>query len=201
MLLLASGCSKEPDSNASIRGQFLQFSVGAPENRLHALEWIETHWQPGVAAMAIEALRFAGGRENRAKMVALLERKTGQSYGDDTAAWQQWLWREGPRPHPRYAEVKASFYAMVDVNYREYFYHSPEANVRLDEVQWVGLRRNDELPPLTRPQMVAAGSSNLADEQWIYGVVLNGKARAYARGLVAQHGVVRDQFEQQNSFW
>ena len=195
-LFIISGCVQEQDSNPSIRGQFVQFSVGAPENRLHALEWIKDHWQPGFEAMAIEALSFSGGRESRDKMVELLERKTGQSLGGDTDAWQRWLWRDGPRPHPRYAEVKASYYAMVDVSYREYFRNSPNTDIRLDEVQWIGLRRSDDLPPLTRPVMQAANDSGLDDDEIIVGVVLNNQARAYARGLIAQHGVVRDEIDE-----
>lgn len=176
----------------------MQFSVGAPENRLHALAWIDAHWQPGFAAMAIEALNFPGDRESKAGMIKLLERKTGQSLGSDEPAWQRWLWRAGPRPHPRYAEVKATFYAMVDVDYRQFFRNTAQANVRLDEVQWVGLRLRDEPSPLIDPQMAHAKNAPLDDQQWVYGVLLNGEPRAYARELVAQHGVLRDQVDQQH---
>lgn len=185
-------------SEASIRGQFVQFSVGAPENRQHALAWIDAHWQPGFAAMAIEALNFAGDRNGKTEMIKLLERKTGQTFGVDESAWQRWLWSEGPCPHPRYAEVKAAFYAMVDVDYRHFFRNTAQANVRLDEVQWVGLRLRDEPSPLIDPQMARAQNTPLNDQQWVYGVMVNGGPRAYARELVAQHSVLRDHVGQQH---
>ena len=190
--LVTPGCGQEPQGNPSTAGQFVQFSVGAPENRMHALAWIEDHWQTGFEAMAIEALRFTGSRESKQAMIDLLEQKTGQNYGADTDAWQRWLWRSRPPINPRYAEVKAALFGMVDVNYRAYFLNSPATDVRLDEVQWVGLRRVDDLAALVNPAMSSADDSKLGAKQLVHGVVVNGESRAYARAVIALHGVVRD---------
>lgn len=192
VMLVASGCTKTPENNPSTRGQFLQFSVGSAENRQHALEWINDHWQPGFESMAVEALHFAGSAKSRQGMIALLQHKTGQSFGSDTDAWQRWVWQHGPPPHHRYAQVKATFIGTVDPSYRAYFLHSPPTAIRLDEVQWAGLRRSDDLPFLSHPEMKPAADSPLSGDQPVVGVLINGQARAYARGIIMQHDVVLD---------
>jgi len=192
-LALAAGCERAPRTDASIRGQFLQMVVGSPEHRRDALRWIEAHWQPGFTAMAVEALPFVSDPEVRKGLIAHMEKRTGQTFGADRAAWHRWLWQRDMPAHPRYSEVKATLHAMTDPNYRAYFQGLPQSEIQLDEVQWLGVRRTDDLQPLRNPEMIAAADADhLAEQETVYGLHMGGEARAYPERVVAKHGIVSD---------
>lgn len=46
---------------------------------------------------------------------------------------------------------------------------------------------------ITNPQFVPAEKANIADNSWVFGVVIDGQARAYSLNLLNSHEVVNDQ--------
>jgi hypothetical protein len=64
--------------------------------------------------------------------------------------------------------------------------------VRLDEVDWGGVKVNG-IPPLDRPRYVPAREAKyLKDDHVVFGVALNDDARAYPQRILAWHEMVRD---------
>ena len=64
---------------------------------------------------------------------------------------------------------------------------------------------NEELPPgveqllprgriaaIDEPQFVSAEEAEISDDAWIFGVVIDGEARAYSLNLLNHHEVVND---------
>jgi len=44
------------------------------------------------------------------------------------------------------------------------------------------------------PQFVTASEAEIADDAWVLGVVINGRAKAYSLNLLNRHEVVNDRF-------
>jgi hypothetical protein len=128
----------------------------------------------------------------RQRILALLERATGESFGADIERWWLWVWETDPGTHPDYAEFKGTLYGSIDPSFRDYFDDTPPATIRLDEIRWGGVAR-DGIPPLDLPMLIpAARARYLDDDNVVFGVVTAGKARAYPKRILGWHEMVKD---------
>ncbi len=152
-------------------------------------------WDDSHAVMLVELLRFAEGID-QLRLLALLERATGQSFGQSIGQnidqWWYWIWRTNSGTHPDYSSFKAELYALVDASFRDYFDDSPAANIRLDEIRWGGVLR-DGIPPLDLPAFTNARSARyLDDDNIVFGIAINGDVRAYPKRILAWHEMFKD---------
>ena len=94
--------------------------------------------------------------------------------------------------HPRYAAFKAALYSFVDPRFSAYFEDVGEPLIRLDEIAWGGVRQ-DGIPPLRNPAMLAADEIGyLEDHHIVFGISVNGDARAYPKRILAWHEMFVD---------
>lgn len=128
----------------------------------------------------------------RARLTRFLERQTGQRFGDDLNRWREWMWKLPYEPHPSYMSFKSTVYrTAVDPRMGEFF--SGRALVRLDEIDWGGVRVNG-IPPLRSPSAIAADAASfMRDSHVVFGVVVNGAARAYPKRILAWHEMALDE--------
>lgn len=162
------------------------------EAGLAALDAIKVLWQPHDAILLLEALTFVEHRRVKEAAYAWLEETTGQSFGMNHQRWYEWIWNNVPHPPPRYASFKAALYARKDPELGEYFREDLPVSIRLDEVQWGGVRR-DGIPPLRGPRTVPTDEATYLDsEDLVFGVAINGDARAYPRRILIHHELVTD---------
>lgn len=127
----------------------------------------------------------------RERLTRFLERQTGKRFGDDLWAWRQWFWARPYRPHPDYAAFKGAVYGQIDPRMTQFF-RSGRATVRLDEVDWGGVTV-DGIPPLDHPRVVDEQEARYLDDgHVVFGVVVNGEARAYPKRILAWHELARD---------
>ena len=132
------------------------------------------------------------GSDIRRRLTAFLQRQTGQRFGDDLRAWRRWLWSRPVRPHSRYSEFKAELYARIDPRFRAFFRPQVPATIRLDEIDWGGVPVNG-IPPLRAPRVESAEDARwLRDGHIVFGVIINGEARAYPRRILAWHELALD---------
>ena len=132
------------------------------------------------------------GAEVRARLVRFLEKQTGERFGDDLGRWRRWLWSRPDQPHPDYPAFKAALYAQVDPRMADFFRPGNRALVRLDEVDWGGVRVNG-IPPLDHPLTESAAEVRwLKDDHVVFGLALGGEARAYPKRILAWHELARD---------
>ena len=163
-----------------------------PSVTRRALKKIETKWHPGQRVMLLEILPLTRSRTATDGIVELLQRKTGENHGRDVGRWYLTIWKEPYEPHPAYAAFKARLYSLIDRRFNEYFAENSQAVIRLDEIRWGGVRR-DGIPPLKNPQTSSAADANyLADSDVVFGVEVNGEARAYPKRILAWHEMVKD---------
>jgi hypothetical protein len=129
---------------------------------------------------------------SRARLTRLLERKTGQRFGDDLRAWRKWIWSRPYEPHPDLLFFKAALYSRVDPRMASFFPPGARSLIRLDEVDWGGVKPNG-IPPLDHPKHVAAAEARwLKDKHIVFGVSLNGQARAYPKRILGWHELALD---------
>lgn len=128
----------------------------------------------------------------RERLVRFLEKRTKQRFGHDLRRWRRWMWSLPDEPHPQYALFKASLYGAVDPRMSAFFPAGVKTLIRLDEIDWGGVAVNG-IPPLDRPKLVPAKeAAYLGERNVVFGVVLNGEARAYPKRILAWHELARD---------
>ncbi len=154
-------------------------------------EEVSNNWQISHTPMAIEMLSLSRA-DMGYRFVDLLQRKTGQNFGLDTNQWFIWWWQQEPVVDDRYADFKSRLYGLIDEKFKAYFSGGRESHIRLDEVRWGGVKQ-DGIPPLRQPRMITAKAADyLEDDNVIFGIKINGDARAYPKRILAWHEMFID---------
>ena len=156
------------------------------------LDYLSDNWEPGFTPMAIEVMSLSRGRL-AAQLQALLQKKTGQTFGADTNQWFVWWWQQNAETTGIYPAFKAQLYGLIDERFAGYFSGDRDITIRLDEVRWGGVRQ-DGIPPLRQPVMIAASEAEyLDDSNVVFGIEINGDARAYPKRILAWHEMFIDE--------
>lgn len=157
------------------------------------LQRVERLWHPGNSALLVEILRFSSNRNRIAAINRLLAKTSGNTKAKRPNEWYPSFWAMPYTPHPDYGEFKSLLYDDIDQSFADYFASDRQSTIRLDEVLWGGVRR-DGIPPLKNPEVLpAAAADYLKDTDVVFGVVVNGEARAYPKRILAWHEMVKDQ--------
>ena len=194
--LLAGGLplsgQAEDVSDEVVRKRFLALLLEQPDAPSLSLQWLDANWRDEFVPMALEIVRFVPLRATARGLFALVERKTGvQGHGTDWSAWMRWQWARAAPP-PSFAAFKAALYSLLDPRFERYFSGSPATLIRLDEVVWGGVLQ-DGIPPLREPRMLSARDARyVADSDVVFGVEINGDARAYPKRILAWHEMFVD---------
>ncbi len=158
-----------------------------------ALVRLGQEWTPQHIAPMLEVLNYAVVQTTADSVVTLLEDKTGQRFGQNTNQWYDWLWNQPENIAPDYADFKADFYQLIDPRFGTYFRdRQSTAKIRLDEIRWGGVAQ-DGIPPLRNPVMIEAEEATyLDDDNIVFGIEINGDARAYPKRILAWHEMFVD---------
>ena len=172
--------------------EFVLLLVGDPARREQAFTVIDEQWQVTFTPMLLEVLNLTRDPSFAVRLRQLLETKTKKKYNYDVNKWYEWIWSQEPQVHPRYADFKSKLYGRIDPKFEDYFSNERTAKIRLDEVRWGGVRQ-DGIPPLRYPKMIAAKQADyLDDDGIIFGLVVNGDARAYPKRILGWHEMFVD---------
>jgi hypothetical protein len=102
------------------------------------------------------------------------------------------MWAQELPQHRDYAQFKARLYEIVDPKFAAYFSPTRAASIRLDEIVWGGVRQ-DGIAPLRTPRMMPAAQADyLHDDDVVFGLSVNGDARAYPKRILAWHEMFID---------
>lgn len=153
---------------------------------------LDQNWSVAHTTMALEVNRFSRNRDLLDNVFGFLERKTGKDYGWDSKAWQNWLWSQNYEASPNYPHFKSQLYRRVDPLFADYFDNDRKSTIRLDEIVWGGVFQ-DGIPPLRDPDMIAANrASYLNNDDIVFGIEVDGDARAYPKRILAWHEMFTD---------
>ena len=169
----------------------LEVFEGDPAVRRSALERLEARGNPDVAPALIQALRFI--RDDGRAIVGTLEALTGARPGD---RWHEWmLWQEAHpeiEPFDGFDAFKADIMAVIDPEFRLFLRRGVEHEIRLEEIAWGGVVK-DGIPALINPTHINPSAADyLLDDELVFGVQINGDARAYPFRILDWHEMFND---------
>lgn len=186
-----SQIKKEETAKTDPGAYFLDLILGDEQEQKLAWTWLASNWDHSYSIMALETIRVNDRKTNRDRLLKLLESKTGQQflgYND----WFRWVWAQDFPLPPHYAEFKSELYRLLDRRFENYFEEDRASTIRLDEIRWGGVIQ-DGIPPLRNPQLNQIAEANwLADDHVVFGVSINGVARAYPKRILGWHELVTD---------
>jgi hypothetical protein len=139
----------------------------------------------------VDAVFFVPPAE-RGDIYMVLERLTGARL----AGYYEWVEFVGSHPEIRpkagYANFKVAALAEIDPRYREIFYSGAVARIRLAEIVSGGVPVAG-IPALDNPPAVPARKAGyLEGDELVFGVVVNGAARAYPLRFLSWHEMAND---------
>lgn len=157
------------------------------------LNLISKNWNSSFEIMTLEIMYFAYNTDIGAKLRVLLEKRTGHNFGYDFNAWYQYIWSKPQNIHPDYSYFKSQLHRSIDPKFALYFQgRQSTSQIRLDEIRWGGVIQ-DGIPPLRDPIMVEASQATYLEEDHIvFGIEVNGDARAYPKRILAWHEMFTD---------
>ena len=173
----------------------LRLLIYSDENNDAVFELIDRNWEVGMVAPLAEIQRLISDRVLFKRINRLLKDKTGQKH-NEFFEWMNWLWEEKIPNEPYYYEFKADLYQSIDEKFAKYFRErSGESNIQLEEVVWGGVVQ-DGIPPLRYPELIPADKARyLDDEDIVFGMYVNGVAKAYPKRILAWHEMFIDEFD------
>ncbi len=161
--------------------------------REKAAETVGSLWEVSFVPIILEmllAIQSEGPRKR--DLWELLEKKTGKRLKRDVYVWLHWIWHEDFEMHPAYPAFKADLYSNVDQRFYWWFFPGMKHTIRLDEILWGGVAV-DGIPPLEHPNFVEAEEARyLGGKNIVFGVFINGEARAYPKRILAWHELFND---------
>lgn len=166
-----------------------------PAEKQRSIQTIEKHWQAALIPMTLDVLSFLTPGEIRSKLVSLVSQSVNDPSNPNNSAndWYFWLWNQDIAPVSGYADFKADLFSKIDPRFEHYFRDRQDsARIRLDEIRWGGVKQ-DGIPPLRNPKMITAQQADyLQDDHVVFGIEINGDARAYPKRILAWHEMFTD---------
>lgn len=158
-----------------------------------AAQALATSWRPAYIPTLLEITSYAASHRSVDAAFTMLIQNTDENFGRDTKGWYQWLWNEPEAITVSYADFKANLYQEIDSKFGPYFQgRQASARIRLDEIRWGGVVQ-DGIPPLRNPKMIGVKkASYLDDDNIVFGIEINGDARAYPKRILAWHEMFVD---------
>ena len=139
------------------------------------------------------AMRWSGSNIHVAEALSNLAGETIRDW-HEAYEWQE----RHPEivPHSTYRDIKLRFLGNTDNQFREFFAepHGRPENmlIRLEEVVWGGVQF-DGIPSLDDAQTVPAADADfMLDADLVFGVEINGDARAYPLRILGWHEMAND---------
>ncbi len=179
-------------------------SVATGDLNLDALRILEDSEDPRILWYLSDVLRFSRPQTARVihDVVATL---TGVELHDARPnALREHLFAWNLPAYPGYAADKQSLYQLIDPRW-DPFFDDIDSDIDWRYVEWGGVLIDDRLdaspgvqcfrciPAIDDPPVTdATGGSWYPDDALIFGVVINGEARAYPRNMMEVHEMVND---------
>jgi hypothetical protein len=195
LLVLASWPAGTPRaeeglSAEAVDGLVRELFTPEPLIRRQALAVLRGRGKLDVVPGLIQALRFVHDGADIDRTLAAL---TGEPAGK---TWPQWvLWQQAHpeiTPFEGFDAFKADVMAVIDPNFRDFLQPGVAHEIRLEEVLWGGVPK-DGIPALTNPKLIAPEAATyLTGDELVFGVEINGDARAYPLRILDWHEMFND---------
>ena len=152
----------------------------------------EDHRFTAVLIELLRARQFARIPGLVAEYGQALDDLTDQGFGSDWPRWVEWYGTTDLRPPPGFTGWKGRVLGRTDPEYAQLLRDDTPSAVRTEEVVWGGVPV-DGIPALDNPNRVAADEADfLTPEEPVFGIALNGEARAYPLRIMDWHEMAND---------
>lgn len=126
------------------------------------------------------------------KYIDMLEAISGQSFDDDWPAWIEWYGGTDLEPPPGFTGWKGRLLGRIDPGFAEFLSEGAPSAIRVEEIQWGGVQV-DGIPALDNPAMLTAAEAEyLLPDEPVFGLYLEGQARAYPLRILDWHEMAND---------
>lgn len=139
-------------------------------------------------ARQVGLIRTLDARE----IVDSLETLSGQAFAGDWSAWVTWYGGTELMPPPGFTGWKGQLLAGIDSDFGLILQDKFPSTIRVEEIQWGGVLL-DGIPALDNPTMLPAAEADYL-EPWepVFGIAINGDARAYPLRILDWHEMAND---------
>jgi len=174
-------------------GLFRKLFKGSIEEFESSIDYLDRNWKDEYAAPLIEIIRVIN--TEYAKTIFQLFNKRTETEIANYYEGLEWLWKTPQNIGDYYSTLKGELYQHIDSKFNKYFDgRSKLSNIRLDEVVWGGVEQ-DGIPPLRFPKMISVEEAGyLNDDDVVFGIVINGEAKAYPKRILAWHEFFVDHY-------
>lgn len=178
-------------SNAEVQNLSRQILQLGTLERNGVMARLVDRGNPDVVPALIQSLRFLG--QDPWSIVSALEILTGENHGN---RWHDWmLWQEARPdiiPFEGFDEYKSWVYSHIDPNLGAFLYAGIPHTIRLEEISWGGVIK-DGIPALVNPKLIPPAEADyITPDELVFGVEINGDARAYPLRMMDWHEMFND---------
>ncbi len=184
------------DSNRAMYKVFPGF--GRTGNRTYeALAEVRQNGDISLVAALVESMRFQSTANAREATADVLRALTGEAYGgEDWKQWMEWLGRHSAEypPPDGYLDWKINLLSEISPRFRRFLAPARDGAIAVDptELVWGGVLP-DGIPDIRDPTMLTPDEADfLAPDERVFGVSINGDARAYPLRIANAHEMVND---------
>ena len=184
------------DSNRAMYKVFPGF--GRTGNRTYeALAEVRMNGDISLVAALVESMRFQSTANAREATADVLRALTGEAYGgEDWKQWMEWLGRHSAEypPPDGYLDWKINLLSEISPRFRRFLAPARDGAIAVDptELVWGGVLP-DGIPDIRNPTMLTPDEAAfLAPDERVFGVAINGDARAYPLRIANAHEMVND---------
>ncbi len=129
---------------------------------------------------------------DRRDVLAALRAVSGQDFGADWHAWLEWFEGGELRSPAGTLGWKGRLLGRIDPNFARLLAYGSPARIRPDEIVWGGVAF-EGIPALDgSPTLSAADASWLGDDEPVFGIEIEGDARAYPLRILDWHEMAND---------
>jgi hypothetical protein len=194
ILLLVQAAIAQDSSDASDQ-EIAHYALHAlPEVQAQheeALGWLAEHADKRAVASLVHLIRWQP--DDVPTLRKTLQKITSADVGDKWFDWMVWL-QEHPDypPYDGFANFLSLTFASLDPQFLRFVHEGVQHDIRLEEIVWGGVRV-DAIPTIDNPKMVSAVDAEyLNPDDLVFGVEIDGDARAYPLRIVNWHEMVND---------
>lgn len=126
------------------------------------------------------------------RYIEAMESLSGQTFGADWVGWIEWYGGTDLEPPPGFTTWKGQMLAAIDPGFADFLKDEYPSRIRVEEIMWGGVRL-DGIPALDNPALLTADKATyLTADDAVFGLFINGEARAYPLRIVDWHEMAND---------
>ncbi len=166
------------------------------ETARNAVKAIVAKGDQRFAAVLIELMRASQLQilhaDGRTAYARALEAITGELRGENWGAWVQWYDATDLEPPPGFMRWKAELLGRLDPAFDQFLAEGVPTSIRIEEIVWGGVAF-DGIPALDQPKFIDADRADyLEPDEPVFGIQINGDARAYPLRILDWHEMAND---------